>query len=533
MTSRRRRGFLRGGAVAAFAALVLLPALGTMEVSREQELRVALTARRMAGGGSWLVPEYAGRARLQKPPLLYWVVATAFRAAGTVRSAAVARLPTALFGVGLCVAIGLGGRGLVGRRPAFAAALAAASSYLLLRYARLAETDVPMAFFVTLASLGLWRALQRPPAFGRWAAAGAWAGLGFLTKGLGALLPFVTVAAHAAAHGPSRRRLRPAAVLLALLCFAAVAAPWYAAILRAPATGGAARETVSAELGTLLSRQRHGQPLVFYVYTLLPVLLPAGLFLPCALARLARRARRHARDRFLAAWWLGTFVLLTALPSKQMHYTLLLLPPSALAIGAYLRPVFAGRLPRGSFIPAGAAILCGALTLAGLSLAVLPAFTADVDPAAGLAAGLAVAAPAAAGLLWRRGPRARARALAVLAAAPGLLWAAERVLYPLDDGKSVVPAFFARARPMLDAAPNAASVGRMRPMLSFHAGRDLGEPHDWASAVRDARPGDAILVYADRYGDVAMEGAAWAPALEMRRKDVRLALYLAPPPAER
>ena len=59
---------------------MFLPGLGRGLVTRQQELRVLLAARTMAEGGSWLIPQFMGEERLRKPPLMYWLVATAFKA---------------------------------------------------------------------------------------------------------------------------------------------------------------------------------------------------------------------------------------------------------------------------------------------------------------------------------------------------------------------------------------------------------------------------------------------------------------------
>ncbi|MFH0954464.1 MAG: glycosyltransferase family 39 protein [Verrucomicrobiota bacterium] len=116
-------------AAAVFLAcfLSLLPGLGRPVVSRIQELRVALAAQRMAGGGSWLVPTFRGESRLRKPPLEYWIVAAAFKLAGDARSALAARLPNALMASLLATALYAGGASLIGRRRALLAAAAGAA----------------------------------------------------------------------------------------------------------------------------------------------------------------------------------------------------------------------------------------------------------------------------------------------------------------------------------------------------------------------------------------------------------------------
>jgi 4-amino-4-deoxy-L-arabinose transferase-like glycosyltransferase len=106
------------------SSLVLLPGLGRRCLQRERETRIALTARDMADGGSWLVPEYRGQLRLKKPPLPYWLVAGLYKLGAPVNSAFWARLPTAILAMGLVLATYFAGAAMVGWRAAYLGALA-------------------------------------------------------------------------------------------------------------------------------------------------------------------------------------------------------------------------------------------------------------------------------------------------------------------------------------------------------------------------------------------------------------------------
>ena len=99
MTSRFSKPLL----LAVFSAALVLPGLSRPTMSRQQELRVALTARQMAQGGRWLIPEFRDQPRLQKPPLMYWLVAGSFRIAGNTISVPAARFPSAMAGIFLVV----------------------------------------------------------------------------------------------------------------------------------------------------------------------------------------------------------------------------------------------------------------------------------------------------------------------------------------------------------------------------------------------------------------------------------------------
>lgn len=326
----------------ALGLTVLVPFLGRPLVSREQELRVVLTARDMARGGDWLVPHYLGKPRLNKPPLQYWLTALSFRAFGTTQSASVARLPNALLGVGLLGLLAGLGATLMGRRRALVAALAAGTTVLFWRFGRLAETDMALAAFETLTVLCLFLALRRadtPQANLKWwLAAGLAAGTGFMVKGPAALvLPLATVIAyHCVTPRPQRPRVGLAGPLAAMGVCLALIVPWYLHILLGQASQNAARD-VTFELGALGTRTKHAGSPLFYLYTLPLMMLPWGVFLPWAVWRIWRIARRHAGVRWALCWLLASLAIMSLTPSKQVHYTTLLLAPAALVLGAALR----------------------------------------------------------------------------------------------------------------------------------------------------------------------------------------------------
>jgi 4-amino-4-deoxy-L-arabinose transferase-like glycosyltransferase len=71
--------------------------IGHGDLYNETDSQYAAAARHMAEGGSWLIPENNGIPRLNKPPLLVWMMSVSFSVGGMTES--MARLPTAL---GIC-----------------------------------------------------------------------------------------------------------------------------------------------------------------------------------------------------------------------------------------------------------------------------------------------------------------------------------------------------------------------------------------------------------------------------------------------
>src|ERR1700722_3902590 len=142
------------------ALIPLLIALDGPPIQRAQEGRVVETARQMLGRGpqAWLIPSLNSEIRLRKPPLAYWLAASSFSIFGV--SEWTARLPTVLISwltIGATSAIA---KRRFGSTAGVISAACLLSSYLFIRYGRLAETDAPAALFATLAAGFFWRALD-------------------------------------------------------------------------------------------------------------------------------------------------------------------------------------------------------------------------------------------------------------------------------------------------------------------------------------------------------------------------------------
>ncbi|MDQ2824579.1 MAG: glycosyltransferase family 39 protein, partial [Verrucomicrobiota bacterium] len=76
------------------AVLLHVATIGWGDLYSETEGQYAGAAREMVETHQWLLPTNDGIPRLQKPPLLYWLILSSFKLFGI--SAAAARLPIAL-----------------------------------------------------------------------------------------------------------------------------------------------------------------------------------------------------------------------------------------------------------------------------------------------------------------------------------------------------------------------------------------------------------------------------------------------------
>jgi 4-amino-4-deoxy-L-arabinose transferase-like glycosyltransferase len=371
----------------ALGLLLYLPDLGRPVVRRQQELRVVMTARDMVQTGRWLEPHFLNEPRLRKPPLMYWLVGAVYRAGAPVNSAAWSRLPSALAGITfLGLLYGLGGP-LLGRRRAFVAALVAGASLITLRQARLAETDMTLALLTAASALAGFRAL-RGGASAWWLAAWIAAGLGFLIKGPAAItLPPLAWLAFALTQ---RRQVRaPWSVptfWIGLAICSALIAPWYVWIhLRQNA---ATDRQLEAEVNALLVESHHQGPVVYYVYTLLQAMLPWGVLLPVLLVPAWRMAARRPGVAFAIAWLATSFLVLSVISSKQIHYALLLVAPTSLVVGAGLHTHrrWASRLIR--YMTRGFPVLLAVAAVALAGYLIIRVAPLPILPVAGTMLGL-------------------------------------------------------------------------------------------------------------------------------------------------
>jgi len=72
----------------ALAALLHIVTIGTGDLYSETEGQYAGAAREMVASHNWLLPTNNGIPRLQKPPLLYWLIIASYKILGVNEAAA-------------------------------------------------------------------------------------------------------------------------------------------------------------------------------------------------------------------------------------------------------------------------------------------------------------------------------------------------------------------------------------------------------------------------------------------------------------
>lgn len=225
-----RRTVVAWLAVLAVASVPILFRLGHWPLVDPDEGRNAEAAREMLMSGTWAVPQLNGLPFLDKPPLLFWSIAAAFRAFGFHEFAA--RLPSAISGIALVGITGALAAYLAGRRAAIWAAIVVATAPLVLVYSRIAIFDLPLTALFATALLCLVRRRLGGRAVVWLPLASAAMGLAVLTKGpVGVVLPLVC---WLVARGALPRASRPVGKRVFALSFAVfglVCVPWILQVL--------------------------------------------------------------------------------------------------------------------------------------------------------------------------------------------------------------------------------------------------------------------------------------------------------------
>lgn len=353
-------------------------------LSDPDEGRYAVAALQMLRSGDWVSPALNGLPFFHKPPLYYWLAAVGFQVAGVHEW--VARLPSLLGAWWAAMAL----FALLKRYASLAVAVSAAVVLVTMPYtylaAQYANMDMLLAGCMTAciccaaaATLEARKETGRGLWLAWWVGAGVWAGLGFLAKGLIALvLPGLVWAIWLVWDGRWRQWWLPlhAAAWLPVLL---IAGPWVWMVQQRHSgffhyffvTQHFQRYT-----GTTFNNP---QPWWFYGAVIVLAALPWTGWLLAAGWRCWRRQRKVAKhpagptlvlsmDRLMLVWFAVVLVFFSIPHSKIVGYVLPALPPLAYGVVRLLQA--AGWHRFGRFAAGLAAVLCVALTVAVGTVAV-------------------------------------------------------------------------------------------------------------------------------------------------------------------
>lgn len=319
-----------------FVALPLLSLLLSLSGSTalplidRDEPRFAEATHEMAQRGEWSVPFFNGVYRLDKPPLIYWLMGVSFRIFGENELGA--RMPSIALSALLCLLIFLIGRSFFGLRGGIVAALSLATSLQILIHGRLAVADMPMVFSIALAQWAILRLLEGGKASWFWV---LWIalGLGFLAKGpIAWAVPLVSLLLWRLLLWRSPAplgRLHPlAGSIIAVGIVALWGIPALLSTHGAFWTQGMGEHVLHRGVEAFDGRPHFWG---YYLVSFLASLFPWSAFLGWIWVSLRRNY--SSRSAFLVAWFCSPFLLFTPYATQLPHYLLPGFPAFCLLLG--------------------------------------------------------------------------------------------------------------------------------------------------------------------------------------------------------
>lgn len=345
-------------AVIVIAAAVYLPCIiSPPSLQDDVDAVQAQIARNMLTSGDWLTPRLDGVIYLEKPPLLYWMIAVTFKIFGVHDWAA--RIPIALSAIALCWLTAAFGIWAFGKRAGFYAGLCMATCVGLWLFTRVLIPDVILTLTIALTMWALLRVLDedepRPRAWAYILAASLGAGL-LLKSLIGVVFPVAAGLIYLAItrqlfSSRTWKRLYPFAGTLIIL---AIAAPWHVlATLRNPPYFAFTMRSVPGEyhgflwfffineqllrfLNLRYPRDYNTVPRLYFWLFHFAWLFPWSVYFPAAAKLSYKPADRGGQTRLLALCWIGFILIFFTFSTTQEYYSMPCYPGMALLLGSAL-----------------------------------------------------------------------------------------------------------------------------------------------------------------------------------------------------
>lgn len=334
-TNYLRNSFDRFGAAYAagvFGCLVLI-LVGLRPVLPVDETRYLSVAWEMWRGGSMLVPHLNGADYPDKPPLLFWLIDFVWFVFGD-KSILVRLVAPAFAAISILLTARLY-RSLwpTDRRGASLSSWILCTTALFLVFGTLTNFDTMLVTATLLCMLSLLH-VRRSGNFRGWLGVAAAIAFGLLAKGPVILLHILPVALLMPLWADPE--LRPhhwyRGLALAVLAGIGIVGVWLvpALIVGGPAYG---EEILwHQSVGRMVAAFDHQKPLWFYLLLLPAIIWPWGWSRNAFSGLSLQWLRGDEGLRFCATWFVGSFIALSLVGGKQIHYLLPELPAFALMV---------------------------------------------------------------------------------------------------------------------------------------------------------------------------------------------------------
>jgi len=350
--------------VALISAVVFFLFLGCRPLSNPDEGRYSEIPREMVATHDYVTPRLDGVKYFEKPPLLYWISAGAFRAAGF--SEWTTRFGVAFFATIGTVLVFLGARANFDRETGFWSAAILGTCLLYYGLSRVALLDLPIAVLMAAVLFAFQIAIDTPSKTGEGLVLGARAprppqrlfadkrrllfwfmyaamGLAVLTKGLiGFLLPGLVMAAWIALLN-RWKDLRPFYPFSGSVVLLAIAVPWHVLVARANSDFLYFYFVHEHYLRFTTNLHDRYQPWWYFIPVMVLGLFPWTIFLVQAGVAHLRGGwasrKLNSTSWFLVLWVVLVMAFFSKSQSKLIPYIAPVFPALAVLLASYLTRV--------------------------------------------------------------------------------------------------------------------------------------------------------------------------------------------------
>ncbi len=339
-------------------------AAGSYGLLDNNEGLYAEIAREMIESGDWIMPRLNYVPYIEKPPLLYWSIASSMIVFG--QSEWAVRLVPALFFTGTVAGAVWFGLRLGRPRGAYLAGIILASSTGFIVFNRTLLFDVPLTSFLTwsLACLGLFLSQDRdrtnPLITGFW----VFLGLAVLSKGvmalaLAGLVGLTSALSLRVTLSKAVRIFSPAGIA----AFVLITFPWHALMMMQEPRFGwwyFVNETVMRFFDRRYPMDYYHGPIYYYLERIPVYLWVWTAFLPLLFVR---RGRTDPTRTYLWSWFLTLLVFFSMSLAKANYYMITGIPALALLLAFSMDDSLAEKARR--------PFVLSASILAGMNVAVV------------------------------------------------------------------------------------------------------------------------------------------------------------------
>ncbi len=338
-------GWITGGFILA-SGLILFFNLWGRSLENHGYLRYAEIAREMIRSREWVVPHLNGEIFIDKPPLVFWLIAIPSSIHGSV-TPLLARLPSALSAWIGVIILFLWGRQIYGSiQSGLIAGGALLSSYQYFFQSRLAKTDMILCLFILLSLYFFFSGYEgsgkRRSLF--YALSFFFIGLGTLTKGpFGLSIPLLIMAIFLVKEKKWNQWVSKDFFWGYLILGLTVLTWVFLFIYRV----GLGRSIDLVKNNEILTRTA---PVYFYFIRIWLEFAPWSILIPFLFIYFWKQKMKGGPpgEPFLLIWFITLFILLTLFKYRTSRYLLPALPPLALMIGGrwqkkmlyFLIPIF-------------------------------------------------------------------------------------------------------------------------------------------------------------------------------------------------